>query len=284
MKKKIILTYIIFIAFATASAKESDSGNDELTGEKHTTIHFPYLPVRDTIYVLGDRYIEVDLKNQTAILYRRDDTSSVFLISSGNEYITDGMKTPEGIYTVQSKYKTAVSRQFDNAKLTNWIGFNGNIGFHGLETDDYYRHLGKRPSSHGCLRIGRESGKRLYEDISVGTPVMVYNDNPARVFAFIKRTEIHPNSDIFLVPHTLEQMRMLNRRLDNLYAGRAFIDNAEKVILDGETVLKYGGYDIGCTEKIPAKQKRPFAGIRHNSLPADNLRNFSGFVFEMPSE
>lgn len=284
MKKKIILTYIVLITFATALAKVSDSGNDDVIREKYPTIHFPYLPVRDTIYVLGDRYIEVDLKNQTAILHRRDDSSSVFSISSGNENITDGMKTPEGIYTVQSKYKTAISRQFDNAKLLNWVGFNGNIGFHGLVNDGYYRHLGKRPSSHGCVRIGRESGKLLFDDITIGTPVIVFYDNPARVFAFIKITEIQPNKDIYLLPHTQRQMRMLDRRLDNLYAGRAFIDNSEKVILDGETVLKYGGYDVGNSEKIPAKQKRPFAGIRHNSTPPDKLRNKSDFVLEMPSE
>ena len=144
--------------------------------------YYEYLPLRDTVYILSDKYILVSLKHQNATMYFRNDSSFTFKISSGNGNLNKGIFTPTGIYTVQSRSTVAISKQFENCELYNWVGFNGNIGFHGLKGNGYYWNLGVRASSHGCVRMSREDGEILYKKAKIGTPVMVYDDEPARVF------------------------------------------------------------------------------------------------------
>lgn len=215
---------------------------------------FSYLPVKDTIYVLGDAYIELCLKTQIARLYIRDGDTVEFPISSGTSGISKGIDTPEGIYTVQSKSPKAVSKQFNNAELFNWIGFSGNVGFHGLKGNGYYSYLGARPSSHGCVRISREDGEKLYRKVRLGTPIMAYNEEPAFAFRFANVTEFSAVSDILLVSRNKGTERLLDRRLNNFYQGKANLKNYGRLFIDGATVLRPGGYKVGRNEKIARKQ------------------------------
>lgn len=210
--------------------------------------HLNYLSVKDTIYVLGNSFVTIDLEKQLATLYRRGEYPVMLGISSGTDRILDGMKTPTGIFTVQSKYKKAISRQFDNAELFWWVGIYGNIGFHGLAGKNYYRHLGKRPSSHGCVRIGREDGKRLFDNVELGTPILIYKNEPARVLGFGDR-----ESHYSFITDPRELKSYFANRLENLYAGNGMENNNFKYAFDSRTVIKRP-LDIGDASKIPVRQ------------------------------
>lgn len=218
------------------------------------TVNYEFLPYLDTVYLLSDEYIEISLKQQLARLYFRNGDTLEFKISSGNPFIKKGISTPEGIFTVQSKYREAVSKQFNNAKLFNWIGFNGNIGFHGLEGRGYYNHLGQRPSSHGCVRISTEDGEQIFKSVKVGTPVIVHNGSPARVFRFAYLKEMKANYDMILM-NDRNLLRLMKKRLKNLYSGEAYRLNRGKIFMDGRSVLRFGGIDVGLFELIPSRQK-----------------------------
>lgn len=220
-----------------------------------TPLFISYPPLKDTIYILSDYYIKLSLRNQNVEIVFRNDSSVSFNISSGTSRLEKGKDTPTGIYTVQSKSPLAISKQFENAELINWIGFNGNIGFHGLNGNKYYWRLGKAPSSHGCIRISREDGAKLYSMVKRGTPVMVVDSEPARIFAFANPSDFDPNTDIILVEKGLYQSKILGERLQSLYKGNISDAKFGKIFIDGKTVLKSGGYSIGKEENISSYQK-----------------------------
>ncbi len=234
-------------------------------------IGFEFIPVKDTIFTLSDSYIAISLNDQTATLYSRNDTPRVYKISTGNPAIHKGIETREGFFTVQNKTPAARSRQFNNAELFNWIGFNYNIGFHGLRSKSYYRYLGKKPSSHGCVRISREDGSKLYRLVKLGTPVIVYKEETARVLAFAVNNDIDTNVDIILKQRGRAQFNLLKSRLENLYSGKAHYNRFAKVFIDGATLLRPGGYDMGKASNISSRQE-PMQFIRNYfHLPKDNL-------------
>lgn len=261
----------IIAALAIDSDKIADSnpvGLPKAPAQKGIE-YFKYNMIRDTIFVLGDEYITISIKDQTAQAHFRDSSRKTYKISTGTSRISRGVKTPTGIFSVQSKYKVLRSRQF-NSKLLYWVGFNYSIGFHAIRSDGYYRHLGKRPSSHGCVRISREDGKSLFQQVELGTPVMVYDNFPARVFAFAEPEDFNPERDIMIKAYDREQRKLLSRRLENLYAGLAPIENRGRVFIDGKTILHPGGVDPGSASKIALRQKYP-RKIQTQSVAVDAL-------------
>ncbi len=224
---------------------------------------YPYIRMLDTIHLLGDEYIEILLKEQLAILHRRNDSSKTYKISTGNPYIPKGMATSTGFFTVQTKLEIATSKQFNNAKLLYWIGFNGNIGFHGLRTSGYYSHLGRRPSSHGCVRIARHDAEDLYRKVHFGTPVIVYKDTPAVRIVFSELKDFSPAEDFLLTENSKINDAIMKARRDNLMKGLALMYNRSRVFHDGKTIMKPRGFDIGLDSLIPDRQKPP---IRSNLM------------------
>jgi hypothetical protein len=213
-----------------------------------------FFPVRDTIYTLSRWYLVLDLAQQRLRLYGREGEQQEFPVSSGTTRIPKGIETPTGLFTLQTKATLAISRQFENTPMLYWMGFFGNIGFHALEGWGYYRHLGRRPSSHGCVRLSREDAQYLYRLLPRGTPVLVQKDEPARVLAFLKPEEFSPGHDWLLRSGGYEQELLLRRRLERLYAGKARASAVHRLVLDGSTILRPGGYAIGTAREIPPQE------------------------------
>lgn len=247
-----------------------DLSKDKLM--QHSFVPLQYERVKDTFYVLGDSYIEISLDKQIAYLSLRSGEKLEYKISSGNPNISKGISTTEGIFTVQSKSQKAISKQFNNAELHYWIGFNGNIGFHGLSGNGYYGFLGSRPSSHGCVRIGREDGKDLYSKVTRGTPVMVYHSKPARALAFADWAMYSNSNSILISKDGRDYNSLIQRRLDNLYNGDVYIKNKQKIFFDGTTILRYSRFKSGDSDKIAEKHKLPLYSTDFQTMMADNLR------------
>lgn len=262
---------VLLSIWMLTSILHSEFSNPEGKHEKEIgNYFFAYTKAKDTIYFLGNNYIEINLKTQKATLFHRKDSARVYKISSGTSTITDGLETPDGIYTVQSKSPLAISKQFNDAELYHWIGFNGNVGFHGLKGTGYYRTLGLRPSSHGCVRIGREDGEDLYGRVILGTPVVVFHNEPAFYFKFASINEYNPEFDFLLEKSSPSFKKLMKMRMQNIYKGMALRHNKGKVFLDGKSVLRPGGFEIGEMSLIPAYQKLPL-NLQVRKILRDNL-------------
>ena len=267
-----VVILILIFAFKLFSENNISTFHFQLNNESaNSGYYFPYLQTKDTIYLLGDNYIEIILNKQRAVLNRKNDSSITYKISSGNDKIPKGEETPDGLYTVQSKSPMAISKQFKNAELYHWIGFNGNVGFHGLKGNGYYNTLGIRPSSHGCVRIARDDAEDLYKKIKLGTPVVVFHNEPAFVIKFAGSREYNPAIDYFLERGSKYNNIIMKKRIDNLYKGKALRNNIGKIFIDGQTILKSGGLNLGLAENISRRQALPITFKRH-SAEIDNLQ------------
>jgi len=142
--------------------------------------------LRDTLYVLDSVFLEIRLDRQMIYLHKRSGSVEKYPCSTGNPSIPDGIATRPGIFVVQSKATKAFSAAFQ-VYLNYWIGFDGGIGLHGLDSRSYYRHLGRRPSSHGCVRISNETGSQLFRRVPLRTVVFVHNGSSARIVKFSDR-------------------------------------------------------------------------------------------------
>ncbi len=147
-------------------------------------VKYDFRNLRDTLYTMEDNIIEVNLLTQHAKLISRNGLIKEFPISSGTKRIEEGLDTREGLFTLHWKSKKLYSEQFDSTVILNWMGFNGGIGFHALLGTRYYKYLGKKNVSHGCVRMSREDAAEMYSIVEKGTPVLVHSGNSAITIAF----------------------------------------------------------------------------------------------------
>jgi hypothetical protein len=235
--------------------------------------------VKDTVGVAGNSYIVIDLGEQLCRLYLRDSSNpKEYKISSGNPNIPKGVETTTGLFTVQTKNPKGKSRQFEDAELINWVGFNVNIGLHGLATNGYYHTLGVRPSSHGCVRISREDGKELFNNVTFGTPVLVYKTEPAVALAFTDTNDIYEYE--VLPSDSRAFKKIMRQRQRNLYEGLAYVANHNKLLLDGSTIIRWGGYPIGSADSISYRQEFAVASVAANRVVAIDKSDVITYIYE----
>ncbi|MCS7176343.1 MAG: L,D-transpeptidase [Candidatus Kapabacteria bacterium] len=235
-----------------------------------------FFPRRDTIYTLSPWYLELNLQRQRLYLVSRNGERQEFRVSSGTPWIAGGIETPTGLFTLQTKATLAISRQFDNTRMLYWMGFSGNVGFHALEGWSYYRHLGVRPSSHGCVRLSREDARYLYHTLRRGTPVLVYSREPARVLSFLLPEEFDPHRDWLLGSDFATERRILQARLQDLYSGRIRYP-LRRAALDGSTVLPSPGYPIGSADSIPSQEPPLLLSAAAEFLPVPASNTWASF-------
>lgn len=97
-----------------------------------------------------------------------------------------GTPTPTGTYKVQTKVVNPVYRSTVSGKVKGAVGRNGPlghrwIGFHRTGIDDYGIHGTPWPwwvdaraaVSHGCVRMRNEHVEKLFDAVSIGTPVVI---------------------------------------------------------------------------------------------------------------
>lgn len=120
------------------------------------------------------KYIEVDISSQTLYQYVGKKLVGKHKISSGKR----STPTPIGKFKINSKHPRAYSSRY-GLYMPYWMAFIGSkYGLHELpEWPGGYKegqnHLGI-PVSHGCVRLGVGSAKKVYNWAPVGTPVVIH--------------------------------------------------------------------------------------------------------------
>ncbi|MBD2210647.1 L,D-transpeptidase [Nostoc linckia FACHB-104] len=129
--------------------------------------------------ISGDRKVVVDLSDRRAYVYRSDVVIASYPIAVGKK----GWDTPTGSFQVHHMQHDPIWRHPITDKVfaagpdsplgDRWIGFwsdgHNEIGFHGTPDTNA---LGTA-ISHGCLRMRNPDVRLLYEQVKVGTPVIV---------------------------------------------------------------------------------------------------------------
>jgi len=243
----IILTAIIFFNSAYLSEKSQNLSPTDSNYAFHPLAGYDFTQLRDTVYTNKDHYIEVNLLDQQAKLYSRDGSEFHFPISSGTKRVLKGMDTKEGLFAIQWKARKQYSVQFDSTVMLNWMGFNNGIGFHALLGKSYYKYLGKKNVSHGCVRLSREDAQIVYEKVEKGTPVLVHKGNSAVKIAFTSEGESYNQYSYS------ETYKHLKERYQLIYDGDYLISSNEKILVDENNIYS-NGLPTGNSELIPARQ------------------------------
>ena len=268
----IVTITVLFFNSAYLSENETNFSARKLNYAVNPFASYDFKQLRDTVYTNKDHYIEVNLLTQHATLYSRDGSEYHFPISSGTKRVEKGMETNTGLFAIQWKAKKQYSVQFDSTVMLNWMGFNNGIGFHALLGKSYYKYLGKKNVSHGCVRVSREDAQIVYEKVEKGTPVLVHRENNAIKIAFTSEGESYNQYSYS------ETYKLLKERYQKIYDGDYLISSNDKIIVDENNIYS-NGLPIGNAELIPSKQnlKPAYLWVDKNKSEEERLAEiFSG--------
>jgi hypothetical protein len=274
---KIFLTALVLISVLIFNSAYLIENKEEIPlkdfrYQLNPLVKYDFKQLRDTVYTNKDHYIEVNLSTHQATLYSRDGSEFHFPVSSGTKRVEKGMETNTGLFAIQWKARKQYSVQFDSTVMLNWMGFNNGIGFHALQGKSYYKYLGKKNVSHGCVRVSREDAQFLFEKVERGTPVLVHKGNSALKIAFTSEGESYNQYSYS------ETYSLLKKRYQLIYDGDYLVSSNEKILVDEKNIYS-GGLPIGNSELIPSRQnlKPAYLCINKNKSEEERLAEiFSG--------
>lgn len=242
--------YIIFLSTGIIFADDPNKVSSE-----YKSINFEELKkisstkIVDTLYTLSDYFVEIDLTKQLGYLHSRSDSIKTFKVSTGTRKIKDGVETNTGIFVIQHKAPKWYSTQFDSTLMLHWMGFNYGIGFHALAGKSYYKYLGKKTSSHGCIRVSKEDAKELFAKLTYGSPVLIHKGQTAVKIAFADK-----NSSDYKYYDRESLLKETGRRLTHLYKGSYLNFVNEKILIDHQNVT-HQGISISEIKKVAVRQR-----------------------------
>lgn len=122
----------------------------------------------------GGSYVEIDMINQTLWVYKNGEKVVETPIVTGN--ISAGVRTPVGVYSIYEKKTDTwlVGKTFRDF-VNYWIAFKGNYGIHDASWRDAFGgSIHKYNGSHGCVNLPPSIAGQVYNNVSIGTKVILY--------------------------------------------------------------------------------------------------------------
>lgn len=132
---------------------------------------------------LGNVYVEISIDAQTMWCYKDGNVVVETPVVTGNMSIP-GHATPKNgcwpIFRKTTEYTMKGPIQEDGepeytAFVHYWMPFNNGVGIHDLASrNSFGGNIYLTGGSHGCINTPYNAAKKIYETVSVGTPVIVY--------------------------------------------------------------------------------------------------------------
>lgn len=120
----------------------------------------------------GDTYILIDIASQSMFFWKNGELLVSTPVTTGTAGLYD---TPTGKFKLYSKSTDVVLRGDDYASpVTFWLPFDGDIGIHDASwRSNYGGDIYLTSGSHGCINTPYEAVSVIYNNIDVGTTVIV---------------------------------------------------------------------------------------------------------------
>lgn len=184
-----IITEPITVPSATEITTEANTipPETEIVTEPPTTIP-PTTEITTkpatTIPTKSNYLVKVNVAHNCVTIYEKDSTGEynipvhAFICSTGRA----GKETPLGTFTTSAKWDWAV---MGDGTYTQYVyRFNGPYLFHSVPyfTKSYdnleYEEFNKlgEPASSGCVRLCARDAKWIYDNVGVGSTVIIYSD------------------------------------------------------------------------------------------------------------
>lgn len=125
---------------------------------------------------IGKTYIEIDLTTQHLWYFKNGEVFLESDIVSGYPY--NGHSTPTGVFCVWSREKDRqlVGETYDT-HVDYWMPINWDgVGLHDAwwQTSFGGTVYQTKYGSHGCINLPTDIAAKIYENVAVGTPVIIY--------------------------------------------------------------------------------------------------------------
>lgn len=130
--------------------------------------------VKNSFIEQKDTFVEVNLSQMVARVYKQGEMAfEVKVVTKGKP--GSWWETPVGVYKIETKEKTHYS-SIGHVTQPWSMQFQGNFFIHGIP---YYKDGTPVSNSFsgGCIRLANEDAKKIFDNVSVGTPVLVYEDD-----------------------------------------------------------------------------------------------------------
>ena len=144
-------------------------------GEKVTRdLNYKYTAASHTGNDYGNSYVEINLTAQHLYLYKNGSLVIDSEFVSGNP--SKGNATHTGVFGVTYTEKNATLKGQNYATpVSFWMPFNGNEGMHDATwRSSFGGSIYKRNGSHGCVNLPYSVAQTIFENVSAGFPVFVY--------------------------------------------------------------------------------------------------------------
>ncbi len=124
---------------------------------------------------IGDTFIEVDLSDQYMYYYKDGELILETDIVSGD--IPKGWTTPRGVFAIYGKDTDTYLYGRDYIDFVSyWMPYFRGYGLHDSDwRDEWGGDIYTYDGSHGCINMDKDSARILYENVEIGTPVVVYD-------------------------------------------------------------------------------------------------------------
>lgn len=123
---------------------------------------------------IGNTYVEISLRNQEMFFYKNGELVIRTDIVSGN--VNKGQGTPDGVNYIVNKMRnvTLIGPDYESP-VNMWMKIIGSVGIHDAPWKSQYGgNLYQTVGSHGCINTPYNAMNTIFENIEVGTPVILY--------------------------------------------------------------------------------------------------------------
>ncbi len=125
---------------------------------------------------IGDTYIEVSIAQQRMWCYVDGVCIVDTPVVTGTKGVEDRETPRDGVWAIDAKMTdyNLVGEDYDS-HVDYWLPFNGNVGVHDADwREEFGGNIYTTNGSHGCVNTPYRAAKKIYENVSIGTPVIVY--------------------------------------------------------------------------------------------------------------
>lgn len=116
-------------------------------------------------------FVEVDLTSMIARVYKEGTTTLEVKVKTKGKS-GSWWETPAGLYKIETKEKTHYST-IGHVTQPWSMEFQGNFFIHGIPYYDDGTPVATTFSG-GCIRLENEDAKKIFDQVTIGTPILVY--------------------------------------------------------------------------------------------------------------
>lgn len=249
---------------------------DCLSNKVSGTRTAPYLKSSDNANGFwGGNYVEIDLTSQHLWCYKNGKCVVSCDVVSG--CVADNTRTPTGCFTIFAKNtdRYLQGNNTDGTRYKTWVSyfmpFSGGCGIHDATWRSRFGgNIYLYEGSHGCVGTTLSNAKTIFNNVSVGTHVVVYGGMSASSLPSKTPTITFPQSEYYVeVGQTLD----LGNTTDS--DGNMWLSNSNGniSILDNHTIRgeSVGDALVGCYVDASSSYRTGSKNVMIHVVPAGSL-------------